>query len=402
MFDLFSNINVDWMGIRKPLIAVSIFVLLAGLTSAVVRQAVPGGTDAFNLGVDFQGGTVITAKFKGQKPTDDQVRQALQNVGISDSVIQASLDKTDEFLIKVPLLADASAEQNPTQKKVLDKYLANTKQAANTNTTANANTQANSNAQSANAVNQTEIDNQVDPGRILVKAALDSFGKEAQPQLSIQQDPEASYKIVGTDSVGPVAGAQLRNQAIIATLLGMVGILLFIAFRYDWTYAAGAVIAVFHDVLITLAFFTVFQWEISLTVLAALLTLVGFSVNDSIVIFDRIRENMTLRRKQPIYNLTNDSINQTMSRTIVTNGLVFLTVLALVLFGGEVLRGFSLALFVGAITGTYSTIAIASPIAIWWQSKLGEAKIKAVDVEKNQQLASAARSSVKRRPIARN
>ena len=392
------------MGIRKPLIAVSIFVLLAGLTSAIVRQAVPGGTDAFNLGVDFQGGTVITAKFKGEKPTDDQIRQALQKIGINDSVIQASLDKTDEFLIKVPLLANTSAEQNPTQKTVLDKYLANSNQAANTNTAANSNTQINSNSQpaKANTENQTEIDNQVDPGRILVKAALDSFGKEAQPQLSLQQDPEARYKIVGTDSVGPVAGAQLRNQAIIATLLGMVGILLFIAFRYDWTYAAGAVIAVFHDVLITLAFFTVFQWEISLTVLAALLTLVGFSVNDSIVIFDRIRENMTLRRKQPIYNLTNDSINQTMSRTIVTNGLVFLTVLALVLFGGEVLRGFSLALFVGAITGTYSTIAIASPIAIWWQSKLGEAKIKAVDIEKNQQLASAARSSVKRRPIARN
>ena len=194
----------------------------------------------------------------------------------------------------------------------------------------------------------------------------------------------------------------MRNQAIIATLLGMVGILLFIAFRYDWTYAAGAVIAVFHDVLITLAFFTMFQWEISLTVLAALLTLVGFSVNDSIVIFDRIRENLQLRRKQPIYELTNDSINQTMSRTIVTNGLVFLTVLALVLFGGEVLRGFSLALFVGAITGTYSTIAIASPIAIWWQSKLGEAKIRETSVEKKQKLASAARGSVKRRPIARN
>ena len=126
----------------------------------------------------------------------------------------------------------------------------------------------------------------------MVKKALDVFGKEADPALSLADDPNAAYKIVGTDSVGPVAGAQLRNQAILATLLGMVGILLFIAFRYDWTYAAGAVIAVFHDVLITLAFFTMFQWEISLTVLAALLTLVGFSVNDSIVIFDRIRENL--------------------------------------------------------------------------------------------------------------
>src|SRR5690606_39590790 len=172
-------------------------------------------------------------------------------------------------------------------------------------------------------------------------------------------------------SVGLVAVYKLRNQAVILTVLCMFGILRFISFLYDWTYAAGAVIAVFHDVLITLAFFSVFQWEVSLTVLAAFLTLVGFSVNDSIVIFDRIRENLTLHRTQPLYSLTNDSINQTMSRTIVTNGLVFLSVLALVLFGGEVLRGFSLALFVGSIAGTYSTIAIASPIAIWWQNKIG-------------------------------
>ena len=181
----------------------------------------------------------------------------------------------------------------------------------------------------------------------------------------------------------------------------MIGILLFIAFRYDWTYAAGAVIAVFHDVLVTLAFFSVFQWEVSLTVLAALLTLVGFSVNDSIVIFDRIRENLTLHRNRSLYDLTNESINQTMSRTIITGGLVFLSVLALVLFGGEVLRGFSLALFVGVITGTYSTIAIASPIAIWWQDKLGAAKVKQAEVQRTEKLASASRRSVSRRPIAR-
>ena len=238
--------------------------------------------------------------------------------------------------------------------------------------------------------------------RCFVKKGLDTLGKEADPTKTLQDDQAASYKIVGTDTVGPVASEQLRNQAVIATLLGLVGILLFIAFRYDWTYAAGAVIAVFHDVLITLAFFSVFQWEISLTVLAAMLTLVGFSVNDSIVIFDRIRENITLHRGKSIYTLTNDSINQTMSRTIVTNGLVFLSVLALVLFGGEVLRGFSLALFVGSITGTYSTIAIASPIAIWWQGKLGGAKVKEVLVpEMGEKLATASRRSVTRRPVTR-
>ena len=354
MFEFFKDINVDWMGKRKILIAISIVILLAGLASAIGRQFTPGGTDAFNLGVDFQGGTVVTAKFK-QKPQIDAIRGALEGVDVRESVIQDSTDKDDEVLIKIP-----------------------------------------------NQGRREDVCPGVDEaGRCFVKKALDTFGKEAEGAATLQDDPAAAYKIVGTDSVGPVAGEQLRNQAVIATLLGLGVILFFIAYRYDWTYAAGAVIAVFHDVLITLAFFSIFQWEVSLTVLAAFLTLVGFSVNDSIVIFDRIRENLTLHRGESLYKLTNDSINQTMSRTIVTNGLVFLSVLALVIFGGEVLRGFSLALFVGSIAGTYSTIAIASPIAIWWQGKIGAAKEKVKEVPKTDKLASASRRSVTRRPVTR-
>ena len=385
MFEIFKDINVNWMGLRKPLIMVSILVLMAGLISAIGRQLTPGGTDAFNLGVDFQGGTVITAKFR-QKPSEDEIRAALQNQGVSDAVIQSSLDKQDEVLIKVPLFEGVEGNQ-PAQT-------------ANTNTQTNANTSANT-QNAGGDLTLAEPNTQVNLGRETVKNALNTFGQEAEATQSLADDQNAAYKIVGTDSVGPVAGEQLRYQAVIATLLGMIGILLFIAFRYDWTYAAGAVIAVLHDVLITLAFFSVFQWEVSLTVLAALLTLVGFSVNDSIVIFDRIRENLTLHRGKSLYTLTNDSINQTMSRTIVTNGLVFLAVLALVIFGGEVLRGFSLALFVGSITGTFSTIAIASPIAIWWQNKLGEAKVKEVQTKQGQKLASASRRSVTRRPVTR-
>ena len=243
----------------------------------------------------------------------------------------------------------------------------------------------------------------MEAGRRVVKAALDTFGKEAEVTQSLEQDTAAAYKIVGTDSVDPIAGGQLRDAAVIATLLGMLGMLFFIAYRYDWTYAAGAVVAVFHDVLVTLAFFSIFQWEVGLTVLAAMLTLVGFSVNDTIVIFDRIRENAGADRTDSLYDITNRSINQTMSRTIVTNGLTFLSVLALVLFGGEVLRSFSLALFVGIIVGTYSTIAIASPIAIWWQSKLGKAEMKDVGAEEvtTTKIASASRRSVTRRPVTR-
>ncbi len=359
MFEILGNINVDWMGKRKMFISVSIFILLAGLFSAIGRQWVDGGTDAFNLGVDFKGGTVVVAKFKGQKPATDDIRRALQTVGIAESVIQDSTDKTDEILIKVPNMGERKDVCPETSGEA---------------------------------------------GRCFIQKALGTFGTEALGSTQLNQEANAFFKIVGTDAVGPVAGEQLRNQAVIATLLGLAGILLFIAFRYDWTYAAGAVIAVFHDVLVTLAFFTIFQWEINLTVIAALLTLVGFSVNDSIVIFDRIRENLGLNRTKSLYELTNQSINQTMSRTIVTNGLVFLAVLALVIFGGEVLRGFSLALFVGSITGTFSTIAIASPIAIWWQDKLGAAKIKApIQTVSNgsDALASATRRSVKRKSATR-
>lgn len=365
MFEFFTNIKVDWMGKRRIFTALSVVILLAGLISAIGRQAVDGGTEAFNLGVDFQGGTVVTAKFR-QKPAVDDIRATLQAAGVNDAVIQESTDKQDEVLIKVPIIEGQETAATTAQE------------------------------------GQPADTTQVNTGRATVKKALDTFGREAEGTATLNDSPDAAYKIVGTESVGPVAGEQLRNQAVAATLLGLLGILLYIAYRYDWTYAAGAVIAVFHDVLVTLAFFSVFQWEINLTVIAALLTLVGFSVNDSIVIFDRIRENLTLHRDRSLYQLTNDSINQTMSRTIVTNGLVFLSVLALVIFGGEVLRGFSLALFVGSITGTYSTIAIASPIAIWWQGKLGAAKVKQPESRREANtLATASRRSVARKTATR-
>ena len=328
------------------------------------RQFTPGGTDAFNLGVDFKGGTVVTAKFKGNRPSDDDIRGALNKVGVADPVIQASTDKPDEVLVKVPLEESVSATP-PTGEQ------------------------------------ENQQTTQVQAGRTIVKTALDTFGKEADGENTLDSVPDAAYKIIGTDSVGAVAGSQLRNQAVLATLLGLVGILFFIAFRYDWTYAAGAVIAVFHDVIMVLAFFSVFQWEVNLTVIAAILTIVGFSVNDSIVIFDRVRENLAVNRTDSLFKITNDSINQTLSRTVITAGLVLLSVLALVIFGGEVLRSFSLALLVGIILGTYSTIAIASPIAIWWQGKLGAEKTKLAEVQKTDKLASASRRSVSRRPIAR-
>jgi preprotein translocase subunit SecF len=333
MFQILHDVKIDWLGNRRWFVGISVLVMLTGLFSAIFRQAT--GRQAFNLGVDFKGGTVVTARFK-QRPADDAIRAALVTKGINDAVVQPVTDRTDTVLIKVPLEAEGQ------------------------------------------------------DGRARVREALNVFGSEARPATELEADPNAAYKIVGTDAVGAIAGAQLRNKAIAVTLAALVGILIYIAIRFEWTYGAAAVIAVFHDVLVTLGFFSIFQLEVGLTVIAALLTLVGFSVNDTIVVFDRIRENRKLHRRDSLYKVTNDSINQTLSRTVIANGLVFLSVLAMVLFGGDVLRAFSIALFIGVVFGTYSSIAVASPIMVWWEQRL-EAANRAAALSFNQPVRGGAR-----------
>jgi preprotein translocase subunit SecF len=198
--------------------------------------------------------------------------------------------------------------------------------------------------------------------------------QEVPADLLAKMDPyftTGGFAVVSADVVGPQVGEDLRNRAIYVTLAALAGMLIYVAFRFEWIYGVAAVAAVFHDVLVTLGLFALIQEEISLTVIAALLTLVGFSMNDTIVIFDRIRENLRLRRRDSLAQIANDSINQTLSRTVITNGLTFISVFAILLFGGEVLRGFALALTFGIIVGTYSTVAVASPIMLWWQYMTG-------------------------------
>jgi preprotein translocase subunit SecF len=160
----------------------------------------------------------------------------------------------------------------------------------------------------------------------------------------------------------------LTRQAILATLYALGGMLVYIAFRFEWIYGVAAVLAVFHDTIITIGIFSLINKEISLTVVAALLTLVGYSMNDTIVVFDRIRENLKIVRRDSLENIINLSVNQTLSRTVLTSGLTLLTALSLWLFGGQVLNGFSFALVCGIIAGTYSTVFIASPLLIFWQN----------------------------------
>jgi preprotein translocase subunit SecF len=185
-----------------------------------------------------------------------------------------------------------------------------------------------------------------------------------------QQTYPDTVAVVGTEVVGPKIGAELQRKAVLAVLYALGGMLVYIAFRFEWIYGAAAVIAVFHDTLITIGLFSLFNKEITLTVVAALLTLVGYSMNDTIVTFDRIRENLKLLRREELEPLINKSVNQTLSRTVLTSGLTLLTALALFLFGGQVLNGFAFALVCGIIAGTYSSVFIASPILIVWHNFL--------------------------------
>lgn len=322
MIQLFHKANIDWLGKRRFFIGISIALMLAGMGTALYRHRFhPGGTEAFNLGVDFKGGTVVTVRFK-QAPSADSLRAAIDAAGLKGAVIQQVLNTPGMFLIHLPQQTELESKQGLVA------------------------------------------------ARSGVNKALNTFGPEAQPDKTLESDSNSAYKIEGTDAVSEVASKQLRTQAIAVTIAALIGMLLFIAFRFEWTYGAAAVIAVFHTVLVTLGLFAIFQIEINLTVIAALLTLVGFDVNDSIVIFDRIRENRKLHRRMSLYDVTNLSINQTLSRTVITSGLVFLSVIALVTLGGETLRPFSLALLMGIVFGTYDTIAVAGPIMVWWEKRL--------------------------------
>jgi preprotein translocase subunit SecF len=178
-----------------------------------------------------------------------------------------------------------------------------------------------------------------------------------------------TFEVIGTEIVGPVVGDQLKRQGILATVLALAGILAYIALRFQLSFAVGAVVATLHDLFICLAFLTFFQYDLTLNVIAGLLTITGYSVNDTIVIFDRVRENTRKMRRDKLPEIVNAGVNQTLSRTIITAGTTLLSVVALYLFGGEVLEGFAFTMLVGIVSGTYSTVFIAAAIAIMLQGR---------------------------------
>ena len=262
-------------------------------------------TRGIPLGVEFSGGTNLIVRFSGPV-AEDQIRRAL--TAIPHEVQSYGEQGTNQLLIRLPQVAET--EQG---------------------------------------------------------ASLSADVPRVQQMLTAAGLP--SFKIEGTEIVGPTVGAELRQRAIYATLLSMLGITAWIAVRFRVSFALGSIIATFHDVFVTLAFLAFFQYEMSLNVIAAMLTMVGYSMNDMIVIFDRVRENTRLSRREPLESAINTSLNQTLTRTIITSGTVFIAVLALYLFGGEVLKGFAFTMLVGTIATTYSGWFIAPSLAIILRKK---------------------------------
>jgi len=374
---ILANPNFDFLGKRRLFIGLSVLMALAGMVSLILK----GGP---RYGIDFRGGTVVQVKFQ-QSPNLDKIRNALQQKGLGGSTLQPyDRPELNQVLIGLELAEESSLDRGRIAiVEALREALggeANKLDFNNASVAALADRLRDSPQVGRSALTSAQVDQLArtllefrnsPPRSGLIKnyqdlASLPGVNPDIISALK-NETYLGAFTIREVALVGPRVGKELRQKAILATLYALAGMLIYIAFRFEWVYGVAAVAAVFHDVLITVGFFSLLNKEISLTVIAALLTLVGYSMNDTIVIFDRIRENLKLSRRTELEPLINASINQTLSRTILTSGLTFLTVLSLFLFGGEVLNGFSFALVVGIIIGTYSTMFIASPILIWWK-----------------------------------
>jgi len=363
-------------------------------------------------GIDFRGGALVTVTF-AQRPPVDKVRAALagklpvevqEEYGYPNDIIgtdvrdQKALDTARQTIIDSLTAAfgqPANGKYNINGGGVdsLAENLRDPLQAASVPTT----------DQSLHDLAKNITDYRTSHSGLIKSLDELSSVPGVTPQV-LNVLKQATYPepfaVIKTEVVGPKIGAELQRKAILAVLYALGGMLVYIAFRFEWIYGAAAVIAVFHDTIITIGLFSLFNKEISLTVVAALLTLVGYSMNDTIVTFDRIRENLKILRRESLEPLVNRSVNQTLSRTVLTSGLTLLTALALFLFGGQVLSGFSFALVCGIIVGTYSSVFVASPILIFWHNFLegrkGPAAVAPIAPKPSASKPSAPQASARR------
>ncbi|MGH9721012.1 MAG: protein translocase subunit SecF [Bryobacteraceae bacterium] len=375
--DILKNTNFDFLGRKWPFIIASLALIGAG----VVSIALKGG---IQYGIDFTGGSLMYVKFSSQPPVD-KIRSALSARGLSDVQVQNLADAENEVIITTELKDER--ELDKSRSTMIDTLTATFGEPQSGKLDFN------------NASQEALVSRLRDPlQRAGVQLAEPQLVQLVKDILAFRNTPPRSgllssfdqlsgvsgvnaavintlkqecylapFTVRQVEIVGPKVAKDLQRQAVLATLYALGGMLVYIGFRFEWIYGFAAVTAVFHDTLITIGFFSLFDKRIDLTVVAALLTLVGYSMNDTIVIFDRVRENLKILRREPLESLMNRSVNQTLGRTILTSGLTFLSVMALFLFGGPVLHPFSFALVVGIIVGTYSTVFIASPIVLFWQ-----------------------------------
>jgi preprotein translocase subunit SecF len=384
--ELFKQISIDWLGKKWWFFGISWILIALGIAGYIMRNG-------FAFGIDFTGGTVIYLKFK-QSPDLDLIRKSLKPEAASPPLIQRYGDAADNT-VQVRMQTAFGAEQGidtghrellTVLRKILDVEHAASKQVDFNNVGLDALDKYLLDKDPDKLSTQNKTSQEIDTYyQNLAQSLLNYRNKESGGLVStldsLKNIPGVSgavvaelqqgffagpFAIKGVESVGAVVGSDLRRRAALAVGLSFLGMLIYVGFRFKPIYGVAAVVALFHDVAITLGLFALTSKEISLTVIAALLTLVGYSMNDTIVVFDRVRENLRLVRKESLYGILNLSINQTFSRTIMTSGMTFLSVFALFVFGGEVLNGFSFALTVGIIIGTYSSIGIASPIVEWW------------------------------------
>jgi len=378
--EIFKNTNFDFLGKKWPFIIVSLVLTAAGLGSIALR----GG---LRYGIDFKEGVQMTVKWDGAPP-EDKIRTALSRKINGEVSVQPFTDIAAKNEVVIGTERMSEQQMNAARKSMQDTLEATFGQPQSGKLDFN-------NAGASDLLDRLTVPLQQAGVQMsdqqLRQLVTDLLGFRNTPprsglisnfdQLAAvpgvnsaiisvlkQQCYLAPFSILQVEMVGPKVGAELRTKAVLATLYALGGMLVYIAFRFEWIYGVAAVVAVFHDTVITIGLFSLFNKEITLTVIAALLTLVGYSMNDTIVIFDRIRENLKILRREPLESLINKSVNQTLSRTIMTSGLTFLTVIALFLFGGPVLHGFSFALVVGIIIGTYSSVFIASPIVLFWHN----------------------------------
>ena len=384
--EFFHDVNIDFLGKKWYFLAFSLVFSVAGVLSMLFWHGIPWG-------VDFRGGTLVYVKFS-HPPDLQQVRTLLDRAGLHDPKLQPYdvASNSNEVLIDLGLRETSDAALDQGKTKIIEALETNAPQGNACNAPQGSIGGCDLNNASVLTIKNYLMDK--DPMH-LGSDANQKYTAQADAVISARNgvrafssfdqlkgvagvDPAVAASLPGgfflsdfavfnVEIVGPQVGGQLRQQAGLATLYSLLGMLVYLGFRFEWIYGVAAVVTVFHDTLITVGAFSLTKTDISLTVIAAILTLIGYSNNDTIVVFDRIRENIKLMRREKLSEIVNRSINQTLSRTILTAGLTFLTVLALFLFGGEVLRGFSLALVIGILIGTYSSIAIAAPILVAYQ-----------------------------------